>query len=149
MTDLMSERPTTEDLDILFNQVARLLAILRDSDVQELTLETPGLKVKLRRDAAARRSTEVPRPVNEAPPHLATITAPLVGTFYRAPNPGAEPFVSVGQKVEAGQVVGIVESMKVMNEIVSDVGGRVVRILVEDGQPVEFGQPLIEIDPET
>jgi biotin carboxyl carrier protein len=149
VTDLISERPSTEDLDFLVDQVQRLVQILRHSDVHEMTLETPAFKVKLIRNAAAQPGTDMPLAGKDVHPTATTVTAPLVGTFYRAPNPGAEPFVAVGQRVEPGQVVGIVEAMKVMNEITSDVAGRVVRILVEDGQPVEFGQPLIEIAPET
>ncbi len=148
MTDLISGRPASEDLEPLFDQLGRLLEMLGQSDVQELTLETAAFKVRVRRNVVG-RVPESPPVVDRQPrTGLATVTAPLVGTFYRAPNPGAEPFVSAGQTVEPGQVVGIVEAMKVMNEITTDVGGRIVRILVEDGQPVEFGQPLMEIDPQ-
>ncbi len=76
-----------------------------------------------------------------------SIKSPLVGTFYRAPAPGAEPFVKEGDLVEAGQVVAIVEAMKVMNEIEADRRGRVLKILVEDGEPVEYGQDLILLSP--
>ncbi|MEE6263200.1 acetyl-CoA carboxylase biotin carboxyl carrier protein [Plantactinospora sonchi] len=76
-----------------------------------------------------------------------TVPAPLVGTFYRSPEPGGPPFVEVGDRVEAGQVVGIVEAMKLMNEVVADQPGRVVEVLVRDGEPVEFGQPLIALVP--
>jgi acetyl-CoA carboxylase biotin carboxyl carrier protein len=87
----------------------------------------------------------------EAPPEdtsrYATIVAPMVGTFYRAPAPDADPYVEVGQTIEIGQTVCIVEAMKLMNEIESDVRGRVVEILVENAQPVEYGQILFHIDP--
>lgn len=76
------------------------------------------------------------------------VTAPLVGTFYRAPQPGARPFAEVGDFVEEGQQVAIVEAMKLMNAIAADCSGRVVAILVEDGQPVEYGQPLLVLDTE-
>jgi len=76
------------------------------------------------------------------------ITSPIVGTFYRAPAPGAEPYVKVGDHIEAGQVVCIVEAMKLMNEIQSDFSGKVVKILVENEQPVEFGQVMFLIDPD-
>ena len=75
------------------------------------------------------------------------ITSPIVGTFYRAPAPGAEAYVKVGSKVEVGAMLCIVEAMKLMNEIPSDVAGEIVEILVENGQPVEFGQKLFSIRP--
>ncbi|HIC08506.1 MAG TPA: acetyl-CoA carboxylase biotin carboxyl carrier protein [Aquificales bacterium] len=77
---------------------------------------------------------------------LHVIKSPLVGTFYRAPAPGAPPFVEEGDIVSPGQVLCIIEALKVMNEIESDVRGKVVKILVENGQPVEYGQPLFLID---
>ena len=72
----------------------------------------------------------------------------MVGTFYRSPAPDAEPYLEVGKQVEVGQTVCIIEAMKLMNEIESEVRGRVTRILVENGQPVEFGQTLFLIDPQ-
>jgi acetyl-CoA carboxylase biotin carboxyl carrier protein len=75
------------------------------------------------------------------------IKAPMVGTFYRAPAPDAPPYAEIGQTLEIGQTVCIIEAMKLMNEIHSDVRGRIVSILVENAQPVEFGQTLIEVDP--
>ncbi len=75
------------------------------------------------------------------------IVSPMVGTFYRAPAPDAEPYVEIGRHVDVGQTVCIIEAMKLMNEIESEVRGRVAQILVENGQPVEFGQPLFLIDP--
>ena len=74
-----------------------------------------------------------------------TIDAPLVGTFYRSPSPDAAPFVSVGDKVNAETVIGIIEAMKVMNEIKAEKSGVVKEVLVDNGQPVEYGQPLIVI----
>lgn len=76
------------------------------------------------------------------------IASPMVGTFYRAPAPDAEPYVEVGRQIDVGQTVCIIEAMKLMNEIESDVRGRVTRILVENGQPVEYGQTLFLIDPQ-
>ncbi len=74
-----------------------------------------------------------------------TVNSPMVGTFYRAPSPGAKPFVSVGQKVKAGDTVCIIEAMKLLNEIEAETDGVITEILVENGQPVEFGQPLFVI----
>ena len=84
----------------------------------------------------------------EANGHVA-ITAPLVGTFYRCPEPGADPFVEAGSTVEAGHTVGIVEAMKLMNPVKAGQPGTVVEIHVEDGEMVEFGQPLVTLDPPT
>jgi acetyl-CoA carboxylase biotin carboxyl carrier protein len=76
---------------------------------------------------------------------LHIVKSPIVGTYYGSPSPGAAPFVSPGDRVEKGQVVGIVEAMKLMNEIESDASGEVVKVLVTNGQPVEFGQPLLAV----
>lgn len=78
-------------------------------------------------------------------PDSRDIVSPIVGTFYRAPEPGAEPFVQVGDLVEAGQVIGIVEAMKLMNQVTADTAGRVTEVLVSDGEPVQFGQALIRL----
>ncbi|HEY8345580.1 MAG TPA: acetyl-CoA carboxylase biotin carboxyl carrier protein [Bacillota bacterium] len=82
----------------------------------------------------------------ELPPNQVMIVAPMVGTFYRAPSPGADPFVEVNQVVEAGEVLCIIEAMKLMNEIESDTRGRIIKILVENGQPVEYGQPMFILE---
>jgi acetyl-CoA carboxylase biotin carboxyl carrier protein len=76
------------------------------------------------------------------------ITSPMVGTFYQAPAPDADPYVELGQRVEVGQTVCIVEAMKLMNEIESDVKGKIVQVLVENAQPVEFGQKLFLVEPD-
>ncbi|RKN40590.1 acetyl-CoA carboxylase biotin carboxyl carrier protein [Micromonospora endolithica] len=82
-----------------------------------------------------------------APVHALAVRSPVVGTFYRAAEPGAAPFVAVGDVVRPGQVVGIVEAMKLMNEVTADRAGRVVEVLAGDGQPVEYDQPLLALDP--
>lgn len=98
---------------------------------------------------APQRSAEAPVPaggdVVELRPDLHTVRAPLVGCFYRTPAPDAEPFVHVGDRVEAGQTVGIVEAMKLMNEIKTDRPGRVVAVLPENGQMVEYDEVLVEL----
>ncbi|MGC4763604.1 acetyl-CoA carboxylase biotin carboxyl carrier protein [Micromonospora sp. DT46] len=86
-------------------------------------------------------------PSTVAPPEGYAVRSPIVGTFYRAPEPGAAPFVAVGDLVRPGQVIGIVEAMKLMNEVTADRGGRVVEVLAADGQPVEYDQPLVALDP--
>ena len=84
-------------------------------------------------------------PINADDVGLHIVKAPLVGTFYSSPAPGAESFVSPGDRVSKGQVIGIVEAMKLMNEIESDAAGEIVKCLVSNGQPVEYGQPLYSI----
>ena len=91
--------------------------------------------------ATAAEPATKPEPVVEG----TTVTSPMVGTFYRAPNPGAEPFVKVGDHVEAGQTLGIIEAMKLLNEIEAETSGTIKEICVENAQPVEFGQPLFII----
>ncbi|MEV6376810.1 acetyl-CoA carboxylase biotin carboxyl carrier protein [Micromonospora musae] len=81
------------------------------------------------------------------PADRAVVRAPIVGTFYRSPEPGAAPFVAVGDLVRPGQVIGIVEAMKLMNEVAAERGGRVVAVLADDGQPVEYDQPLVALEP--
>ena len=93
-------------------------------------------------NSIAPRGTEVAQPASAIAANEHTFTAPMVGTFYRAPGPNDKAFVEIGQKVKAGTVLCIVEAMKMLNQIEADKPGTIKRILVENGQPVEFGQPL-------
>jgi acetyl-CoA carboxylase biotin carboxyl carrier protein len=90
---------------------------------------------------------QLPAPAKESQPDLHTIKSPIVGTFFATPSPGADVFVKVGDTIEVGQVLCIIEAMKLMNEIESDVAGQLMSILVENGQPVEYGEPLFAIQP--
>jgi acetyl-CoA carboxylase biotin carboxyl carrier protein len=97
--------------------------------------------------APAAPATQVqPAPARPAPPKDDSITAPMVGTYYSAPAPGAKPFVQVGDEIKVGQVLCIIEAMKMMNQIESEKEGRVISILARNGEPVEFGQPLFVIE---
>ncbi len=96
---------------------------------------------------SAETAKSTPQPVEEE--KLLVIKAPMVGTFYRAPSPDAPPYVEVGDPVKEDTVLCIIEAMKLMNEIKADCRGKVVKILVENGQPVEYGQPIFVIEPET
>ena len=129
-------------------------------DLAELEIESMGLRVRVVRGYApvtmaapagpAHASvvqSEAASQAAELVPGTITIEAPMVGTFYRATNPEATPFVSEGDTVKEGQTLCIIEAMKLMNEIESKVAGRVVKILVENAQPVEFGQPLFLVEP--
>lgn len=97
--------------------------------------------------AAASTPSPASAPAAAAEEELHTVKSPIVGTFYEAPGPGALPFVKPGDQVAAGQVLCIIEAMKLMNEIESDKSGEVVKVLVSNGQPVEYGQPLFSIRP--
>lgn len=139
-------------------EIRELVRIVSESEIVELEVETGTLRVAIRKartDASAPAAPPPPpppapveRPPEVAPSRWIPITAPMVGTFYRAPAPDAPPFVNEGDRVSPGQTVCIIEAMKMFNEIPAEVGGRVVRILVENGAAVEYGQPLILIDPE-
>ncbi|MFG2052738.1 acetyl-CoA carboxylase biotin carboxyl carrier protein [Micromonospora sp. NPDC048930] len=152
----MSAAPGPEDvLDGLRRQARRLVAELA-GPVRRVRLRTGEtvLEVEWHGPAAPAPRTD-PEPVAEPALETAPTTdrravrAPVVGTFYRSPEPGAAPFVAVGDVVRPGQVVGIVEAMKLMNEVTADQAGRVVEVLVEDGKPVEYDQPLIALEPVT
>lgn len=95
--------------------------------------------------AAPAASPAAPAAAEEPAVTGTPVTSPMVGTFYRAPNPGAEPFVKVGDRVEVGQTLGIIEAMKLLNEIEAETAGVIKEICVENAQPVEFGQPLFII----
>ncbi len=136
-----------------------LIELLKDTDITELQVEKEGTRVKIKREKIL-TSIEMPLqkpsvihtkttdiPEEEETQRLITITSPIVGTFYRAPSPDANPFVEIGSKVSKGQVLCIVEAMKLMNEIESETDGIIVKILVENGQPVEYGEPLFLIEP--
>lgn len=140
-------------------EIKRLIELLKDTDVTELQIEREGAKLRIKRERFL-PPVETPPPVKEpvaeeakavekkeAEEELVTITSPIVGIFYRAPSPEAPPFVEEGSTVKKGQVLCIVEAMKLMNEIESDTDGVVEKILVENGQPVEYGEPLFLIRP--
>ena len=156
------------------DQLHKLLALLGESDIQELRLEGDDFRLEVRRNlpvpppqviqapmAAALPAAPVamaaaaPAQSPSAPPpaapavrgDLLEITAPMVATFYRSPAPGEPSFVEVGARITSGQTVCILEAMKLMNELESEVSGEVVEILVENGTPVEFGQVLMRVKP--
>ncbi|MFO8238505.1 MAG: acetyl-CoA carboxylase biotin carboxyl carrier protein [Prochlorococcaceae cyanobacterium] len=156
------------------DQLKALLALLEDSDIQEFKLEGDDFRLEVRRNLpAAAQPAPLPAPsaliapapgpaqpgalaeVPSAPPpsaaanrsDLLEITAPMVATFYRAPAPGDPAFVELGSRIREGQTVCILEAMKLMNELESEVSGEVVEILVENGTPVEFGQVLMRVKP--
>lgn len=134
--------------------VKKLIQIVKEEDISGLAIEEKGVKYEVRREKGGivSHSTEaVPAVKKEAPPaeaeeeDILAITSPMVGTFYRAPSPESPPFVEVEDEVAPGKVVCIIEAMKLFNEIEAEVKGKVTKILVENGQPVEYGQKLMLI----
>ena len=156
-------------------ELHRLLATLAESDIQEFRLEGEDFCLEVKRnlgpsldpiashkkitsediDSPPPQSKIDALPVPSTPPpsvpgsrsDLVEVTAPMVGTFYRAPGPEEPPFVEIGSRISVGQAVCILEAMKLMNELESEVSGEVIEILVENGTPVEFGQVLMRLKP--
>ncbi len=144
-----------------FKDIVRIIKIFKKSGLNELEIEieNPKFRIKLSKNnqiPVISSQVQIPNIIEykeekkeqreeEKKENIHLIKSPLVGTFYRAPSPGAEPFVKEGDFVRKGQVLCIIEAMKVMNEIESDVDGIVERILVENGKPVEYGQELFWI----
>lgn len=148
-------------------KIKKLIELLEESDVEELEIQEGDDSVRISRRREQVAGTQyisqmpaqapqaaapapAPAPAAEEPaapagPSGHTVNSPMVGTFYRAPSPTAQAFVEVGQTVNAGDVICIVEAMKMMNQIEADKAGTVTEILVENGQPVEFDQPLVVI----
>jgi acetyl-CoA carboxylase biotin carboxyl carrier protein len=154
------------------DKLRELVDFLKENGIAEFDIDRPDLKMRIKFAGAAGPSASdlalaqqmlAQRSVAAAPTHGATaaapaateepeeklheVTSPIVGTFYDSPSPGSPAFVKVGDQVEAGQVLCIVEAMKLMNEIESDIAGEVVKRIASTGQPVEYGQPLFAIRP--
>jgi acetyl-CoA carboxylase biotin carboxyl carrier protein len=155
------------DLD----QLKKILDLVREHELAEFEIEQEGLRLKVRKDSAGTLMTmPAPAPANAqpvAPPpapaaapvttppapvapvpdevELAVVKSPIVGTFYRSPEPGAASFVEIGSTVKKGQVLCIIEAMKLMNEIDSEYEGEIVNVYVENGQPVQYGERLFAI----
>lgn len=171
----MPKRPPTPDDDMsnpgsgsgdIFDvkKVRRLVELMKEHDLAEVDLRQGDLRVRIRRGGEPMVTTGAP--AGYAPPPHATgpasaeskaaaaaadanytaVKSPMVGTFYSAPSPDAPPFVKVGDHVGPETIVCIIEAMKVFNEIPAELSGRVVAVLVENGAPIEFGQPLFKID---
>jgi acetyl-CoA carboxylase biotin carboxyl carrier protein len=138
--------------------IHELTKLLDETGLTEIEIEQDGQRVRVARNAAApitaaaapRASTApAPQPVSaplDPAKHPGVVVSPMVGTAYVAPEPGAKPFVEIGSRVKAGDTLLVVEAMKTMNQIPAPRAGTVIQILFEDGQPVEFGEPLVVIE---
>jgi acetyl-CoA carboxylase biotin carboxyl carrier protein len=163
-------QPSTSRVE--FGPLEKLLAFMESHRLEELEYEHEGFRVRLKKAASVNTASGMAQPVppspaepavtanvppagaHVSPPSSASATeelhvikSPIVGTFYAAASPGASPFVKTGDVIQPGQVVCIIEAMKLMNEIEADVSGEIVRALVENGQPVEYGQGLFAVRP--
>jgi acetyl-CoA carboxylase biotin carboxyl carrier protein len=156
--DDKSAAKSKSDDSALIRELALLLA---ETNLTEIEIERSGLRVRVARNISIAASVPASMPAAIATPapvavvaapaadlakHPGAVPSPMVGTAYWAPEPGAKPFIEVGTKVSAGQTLLIIEAMKTMNQIPSPRAGTVTQILVEDGQPVEYGEPLVIIE---
>lgn len=153
-----------------FDDIERILALVREHELAEFELERDGLKIRVRKAHATTVAATLPALVSTAPQiqhalaaapaaalppppapapddemELAVVKSPIVGTFYRSPEPGAPSFVEVGQRVKKDQVLCIIEAMKLMNEITSEYDGEIVNVYVDNGKPVQYGERLFAI----
>ena len=147
-------------------ELKELIVLMNENNLGELEIEREGMRVRLRKTQAGTfeqiqeevvvtkpassrpaQAAEAERKKEEASKKLIEIKAPMVGTFYRAPSPESPPYVEVDSKIADGQVLCIIEAMKLMNEIKAEVKGRIVEVLADNAQPIEFGQVLFLVDP--
>ena len=147
-------------------EIKEMINLMNENKLVELEIEKDGMRIRLKKIASQLDDTgapiliekerilesgkpkeTLPADVPETASRIIEIKAPMVGTFYRAPSPEAPAFAEAGQVIEPGQVICIIEAMKLMNEIKSEIKGRVVDVLVENAEPVEYGQPMFLIEP--
>jgi acetyl-CoA carboxylase biotin carboxyl carrier protein len=145
------------DLEIL----KEIIQIMKDDDLSEVCIEQNDVKIQVKRTpeqpivaaqgvpalATHGETKERPSEIEDTEEGLVIIPAPMVGTFYMAPSPDAEPYVKIGDEIRDGQVICVIDAMKLMNEITADLEGEIVEILLEDGQPVEYDQPMFRVRP--
>tara|TARA_B100001057_G_scaffold13732_1_gene12977 strand:+ start:85193 stop:85645 length:453 start_codon:yes stop_codon:yes gene_type:complete len=145
-------------------EIQDIINFIKKSDLDDVSIETENYKIRVKKNNGT-YTTEIPKEVNVTPKQSTTepktpeekteitpsnniiIKSPMIGTFYRSPNPESDPFISEGDVIKVGQTICIVEAMKLFNDIESEVSGKIVKILVDDNSPVEYDQPLFEVDP--
>jgi acetyl-CoA carboxylase biotin carboxyl carrier protein len=153
----IGEEIMPEKRELKLEILKEIIQIMKDEDISEVCIQQNDLKIKVKRlpdqMSLATQGAAMMAPQQEVARSedisdgLVIIPAPMVGTFYRAPSPDAKPYINVGDEIEAGEVICVIEAMKLMNEITADVNGEVVGIMVEDGQPVEYDQPMFQVRP--
>jgi len=148
-------------------EIKEMIALMNDNGLVELEIEKDGMRIRLKKTSAetapfnngpviierevtaesAKAADQFRAAEPSGPPNAVEIKAPMVGTFYRSPSPESPPYSETGQVIEPGQVICIIEAMKLMNEIKSEIKGKILEILVDNAEPVEFGQPMFLIEP--
>ena len=147
-------------------EIQEIINFIKKSDLDDVSIETENIKIRVKKNNGNFTTIEQLKVVKteiqpQAPPvenkvseekkekisNNIIIKSPMIGTFYRSPNPESDPFVSEGDSIKVGQTICIVEAMKLFNDIESEVSGKIVKILVDDNSPIEFDQPLFEVDP--
>jgi acetyl-CoA carboxylase biotin carboxyl carrier protein len=146
-----------------FKEIKKLIELMSEMALTEIEVEESGRRIRLRKELSAPAREKSTAPLSSHPAEKESVPqaeipaadeektvlvrSPIVGTFYKSPSPDADAYAEIGEMVKKGQIICIVEAMKLMNEIESDVEGKVVEICVEDGAPVEYGEPLFRIEP--
>ena len=148
-------------------EIQEIINFIKKSDLDDVSIETENIKIRVKKNNGNFTTIEQPKIVkteiqpqaspaeNKVPEEKKKktsnnniiIKSPMIGTFYRSPNPESDPFVNEGDSIKVGQTICIVEAMKLFNDIESEVSGKIVKILVDDNSPVEYDQPLFEVDP--
>lgn len=148
-------------------EIQEIINFIKKSDLDDVSIETENIKIRVKKNNGNFTTIEQPKIVKtEIQPQTSPvenkvseekkkktsnnniiIKSPMIGTFYRSPNPETDPFVNEGDSIKVGQTICIVEAMKLFNDIESEVSGKIVKILVDDNSPIEFDQPLFEVDP--
>ena len=146
-------------------EIKEMISLMNENGLVELEVEKDGMRIRLKKTSSGAEGYTGPivvhqerisesaqketaeNPIEKISVKTVEIRAPMVGTFYRAPSPEAPPYVEIGQTIEPGQVICIIEAMKLMNEIKSEIKGKILEVLVDNAEPVEFGQPMLLIEP--
>ena len=147
-------------------EIQEIINFIKKSDLDDVSIETENIKIRVKKNngnfttieqpkivkteiqpQASPAENKVPEEKKKTSNNNIIIKSPMIGTFYRSPNPESDPFVNEGDSIKVGQTICIVEAMKLFNDIESEVSGKIVKILVDDNSPVEYDQPLFEVDP--
>ncbi len=140
-----------------FEEIKELIGIVSESNLSKFAIKNSDVEISIEKGGVVTEVVSAPQPVQVVQQEVVsapqveskvgtTLNSPMVGTFYAAPAPNAQKFVKVGDKVSKGQTIAILEAMKIMNEWESDMDCKIVKVLVEDGQPVEYGTPIFEVE---